>query len=545
MKFDLERMAKITGELARRQAEMRTEEAERKAREEREVATRDYGLLDDIHPKALAFVRSTALQKVAKTTRRSGKTRNVIRGLADRAMRIPNSYHAYVNTTFRECENYFWIGNRRDGLMSLNVDFGLGGQAVGSKLRMTFPNGSRIECLAADDEKDIQKFRSAAFDTLVIDEAQKMPHLERIIVEEVGPAMLDHMGQTWLTGTPSRQLNTLFHRISCDEVEKRLTEWDLHEWTILDNPFFGATVEERYERMMIAIRKTGKAIDDPAIQREWFGKWSKEDANFVYAVHEVPDHQLIWAEEQPTLEPFDLWVNNHCTEIEDFPDLERCMAELPQGHDWFFTLGIDIGFHPSPFAFDVSAYSFTHPEMLEVAGWKMTKLVPDEQMELLNRIVATVNPTWVTADAGGGGKLVVAGWAKNWLERYSVPIEEAKKRDKVQWQELMNGDIRTGKYRMRRNSPRLAEMEVLTYHPPTAAGTLKENTGTAENRIPNDCCDAGLYGFRHSYHHRYQSPEDTPKPGTSEYYAMIERELEEAAIREVEEQEEFELYGYD
>jgi len=243
--------------------------------------------------------------------------------------------------------------------------------------------------------------------------------------------------------------------------------------------------------------------------------WVKTDARFVYAVHQVPEHELTFAEQRFALD--------------GFPDVRAALLDLPGAtedppRDYFLALGADLGTRDD-FALVLWAWSLIDPNLYEVCSWKRPGLDYDEMAAHLVAIQRQTNVGLITADAGGGGKPAVMGWSKKWVARYGLPIVEAEKTNKEMAIKQLNGDIRTRRIKLRKDSPLLKEWRVHRWSAKrTATGKMVEDPTT-----PNHCADAGLYAHRESYHHRFRELPLPPEQGSAEWIAADERELEEAA----------------
>jgi hypothetical protein len=283
---------------------------------------------------------------------------------------------------------------------------------------------------------------------------------------------------------------------------------------VVDNPFFGATPDERWART------AGKALvdnhwteDEPDFLREWLAKWVKSDARFVYAAHAVPEHTLSYA-------PVRLAEDG-------MPDVQAALEDLPGWNDtprraYFLSLGADLGTRDD-FAVVVWAWSLRDPVLYELLSWKRPGLDYDEMAAVLHALQKQVNFSIMVADAGGGGKPAVMGWSKKWLERYQLPIAEATKTNKPIAIKQLNNDIRGGLVKVREGSELLKEWRVHRWLPlRSEAGKMVEDPKT-----PNHCSDAALYSHRESYHHRYREPPGQPLPQSPEWVQREERELED------------------
>lgn len=492
------------------------------------------------NPKQLAMGADPSRLLCVQGTRRSGKSSYWNRELVAFGIEHPASHQLYVNTTRAETKRICWRGaNPRDGIFSLNERFDLGYEPRVGDLQFKHPNGSIIDLVGADDEAAIERALGGAYHRVVFDESQKMLWLKRAM-EVFGPAMMDFGGQTVLLGSPDRLFTGLYYDVCNGKLPK--SKWSIHLLSILDNPHFGETVEQRYQVIVDYCEEHGYEITDPHIRRSFFNEWATEDALFVYDVHKVPEHVLCYAE--PRWTSIEIPQPDGSFKAVEWPDFLAALEDLPRHadgtwKDWRIGIGLDLGYEPDPFGLVVGAYSDDDPNLYEVASWKMDKLIPDQQLWLAQRVRELLSPVFIVGDAGGGGKLVTKGWEYGWSDRDPLPIQAAEKHNKATFQEFLNNDIRTGRNKLRKGSPLHKEMQELPKIV-GASGKVIESVARGEGgvkRHPNDCTDPWLYLFRESRHHRYEAPEDKPAKGSDEYLEAVERRLEEAADRELEENE--------
>lgn len=491
-----------------------------------------------LYDKQRAFFRSPAKRKATKKTRRAGATSGGCRELLARALtlqghRAERGFRASIGHNTRvEAKARAWSNDNKSGLLDLLREYGthvpsrgvecyrLGGQIVEvreSELALVFDNGSRIDLFGCDSESDLGKLRSNAKHVFWIDEAQD-PRWVALLADlykgTIVPACADFEGEVWITGTPGKDPAGMFYLITRDDGDP-LPGWEIHALSVVDNPYFGATAEERWANTAErALRENGWTPDEPDFQREWLARWVLADARFVYAANSVPIHQLLFAPER--ILP------------DGFPDLQSAMRDLPgyaDGRDYIVGLGADLG----TFAFVIRAWSPAEPVLYEVASFKQRGLDYDDMIALIMRAREALDIPIIVADAGGGGKQAVMGWSKKVVERYGVPILEAKKTNKHTAQDVYNSDLRKGLLRYRgtpeRPSPLLQELLTHRWLPMrSATGRLVEDPST-----DNHCCDADLYLHRECRHYLYREPEPPPPtPGSAEYLIREEQELEAA-----------------
>jgi len=512
------------------------------------------------YPKQSLFFRSKHKRRATNKTRRSGATAGGCRELVARALETPRFRAVYVTTTRIEAKARAWINDTESGFVDIVRKYGtqleqsgvekydMAGVTVSVRdgdLALVFSNGSLIELFGADDEGAINKLRGRTKHVWWIDEAQDFTWLERLYKAVISAGSTDFAGEVWLTGTPSKDCVGMFYEITRDDKEARLPGWEVHRIAVVDNPFFGcvvwkdgqwfvvdnlanetgpypdeaaaeaAAVEIRWERTAgAAIEENKWDENDPDLLREWYARWVKEDARYVYALHAVKEHDIVYAPQRFA--------------DDGFPDMRAALADLPGAAElrqYFTALGADLGTRDD-FAFVVWAWSLKDPILYELASWKRKGLDYDEMAQYLHAVRAQLNLSLIVADAGGGGKPAVMGWSKRWVDRYQIPITEAKKSPgyKPIAIKQMNNDIRRGLIRLRRDSPLMCEWRVHRWAPLRTA----EGKEVEDPKTPNHCADGALYSHMDSYHHRYRPEPAKIIPGTPEWVIREERELEES-----------------
>lgn len=502
----------------------------------------------DNHPKQRDFWQSDAKQAAALCTRRAGKSDGGVREWLATAVTVPCWRGAYMNETKPEARKIVWRNDMGQGFIDLIAQHGVSegnGYRLGhvlatpndTTLELNFSNGSQIGLYGADDEAAINKMRGQAKDDIWVDEAQKFAHLRAFLLQVARACLKDKRGRTRLTGTPSEDAAGYFYDVTCepDSGDTPLPNWDVHRWSSVDNPWFGATPEERWARTAgEELAANGWDGTEPDFIREWLGKWVKSDARYVYPVHAAPGHvQLCYAPQRLTANPINVrhppWLDVHAA----LADLPRPPARVRKPYTWLYAIGADFGYAQDPFA--VVAWAMTHdlPEIYELFSWKEHKVVPDDQRDYLKSLWdALDNVIVLVGDPAGQVAANMAGWR----ERTALPIDEAEKSSKPTWQAMMAGDIRKGRVRYRDGSPLLTEHKHLVYLPTKPGKPLKDHADrrTSDGKVHgNHCSDAGLYSFRHLTHYLAKGVVDRPAPGTREAY-VAEEQREMRAIEDAE-----------
>jgi len=465
-------------------------------------------------------------------------------------------------------------------------------------MKLDFGNGSQIELFGADNLRDQGKKRGSAKGVFWIDEAQDFPLLDNFVAV-ISASMRDFGGQCWLTGTPGVDCAGLFYEVTkeLEEGEERLPGWEVHTITVADNPFFGAVVDStapegttvyyvednlaHSPELTLAERAThrygpytdrtdaDKAAaqvrwdvtagaekleknlkgDEPDFVREWLGRWVKADARYVYPVHSVPKHQLLFAPQRLADNPFvgtDPRFDGH----PPWYDHQLAIRDLPRvgrdgrPHKWLYSLWFDFGFHPDPFAAVLWAFTPSLNDVYEMFSWKQTRVHADDQAGYI-KLLWDVEPSIVSFGGDAAGK--DADFAE-WARRFNLPLEAANKPGKNTLEELLAGDIRRGLVHLREGSPLYSEMRNLVYLPTKPGKTREVHKHRVVNGIVHGdhCCDAARYGFSALTHYLSQVAGDKPKPGSREALQAEERKIERSiekadAIRErkLEEADEF------
>jgi hypothetical protein len=564
----------------RRPAANAEAKAEEDARAKADRAAAELRAMFADHPKQAAFFgRDPQNRKRATTkTRRAGATAGGVREFLARAIEQPGWRGTYVTTTSKEAHDRAWSNDTRSGFAQVLRALGersktgidgqratvetvvLGGVTIEIRvgdLELEFSNGSKIDLYGVNTLSRLDIKRGNAKHAFWVDEAQNFPNLDVFYKEVVIASIAETLGEVWITGTPGRDCAGFFYEITGDE-ESATPGWTVHVIAAVDNPMFGHVVQTdafyfiddnlgvrhgpyadrpEAEEALHAIRWENAAgreirenkwdVDDAHVQREFFGKWVKSDARYVYPVHAVPDHVLLYA-------PQRLRPNTFRPEHPAWLDVEAALADLPfnrragRSYQWMFAIGVDFGFHPDPFALVAWAFTQERPDVFELFSWKAKMVNADEQGEYMKMLWdALPNLVSFVGDVDGQKANTDV-----WVNRMNLPIERANKLGKNMLEELLAGDIRQGRVHFRgvregkriTGSPLLTEMQHLVYLP-TKPGKTREvdkYRKVAGIAHADDCSDASRYSFADLTHHLHRAP---PAP---ENLSEIERARRQA-----------------
>jgi hypothetical protein len=593
--------AQILAELARRRPVV--------AESQRNVAAEAATLLRAFYyPKQAAFFTSPARRKATSKTRRVGATTGGCIELIARAIERPGFRATIVHSTRVEARQRAWLSDTQSGLVDVLRRYGtpvenpsievisLGGVRADIRdqaMTIDFSNGSKIDMFGFDDMRAMRKQRGNAKHVYWIDEAQDIRYLDDFYNKVVMAALADYNGECWLSGTPGQDCAGMFYEVTKEEDDgPRMPGWEVHTLSVVDNPFFGQVVTDsssgwltyyvednlskqtglrhgpyatyieaekaagqiRWDRTAGAalIEKAWKG-DEPDFIREWLGKWSKQDARFVYPVHSVSPYTLLYAPVRPRTaekcepEKTPVSIANYADHIDPctgqpalWCDWAKAISDLPkrkkynQKRQWMYAIGVDFGYNPDPTAIVVWAFAHDTQDVYELFSWKATKVHTDDQGKYLLKVWSELDSVvvFVGDPAGKQDDFEV------WRTRMQLPLDEANKKGKNTLEEFLADDIRRGRIHLRHGSPLYMEMRALVYLPLKAGKTreVHKYRRAADGKMYGDhCCDAARYSYAALTHYMSKLPVDPADKGTSAAYAeeaaRIEKKMDDREER--------------
>jgi len=435
--------------------------------------------LDDLFPQQREAVLDPTRKKAYRTPRRAGKTWALLANMFADGANNPRCYYRYVALTRGSAKDIAWPVARE-----INYKYNIGAKFNNSELYITLPNESQIHLYGADKTGWMDRMRGTKNRLVVVDEAASFTtDLFKLIAEVLEPTLLDLDGQFVLAGTPGGIKGGIFYHVTAETGKYR--GWKAFRWSTRDNP----SMTRQYEAMLESIKEDYPDQDItelPWVQREWFGDWVEDTKDNVYAFD--PERNSVY-EWKPT--PGDQYV-----------------------------CGVDLGWKDRT-ALVVGVYSESGPDYTVVESFRQRQMYLEAAIEMLHDYERRYPGITFVCDPARRQLM------EELAHRADVFIQPAEKHEKDDWIELVNRDLLTGRYKILapENSPLAEEMAELKWIT-RPSGKKEENPGQA-----NDCCDAGLYAFRYSYHHRFEEPEEAPEPGSREYYAEEARRMRLHAIR--------------
>lgn len=418
----------------------------------------------DLFTEQRNFINDKSRFKVAVCSRRAGKTSAIARKLRKVAMGGWEHNALYVAKTTDTCKRIMW-----NMLLQVLQKYHRKNEykTNASDLSIYFrETNSFIWLKGASDSTQIHKLLGIKLKFVCIDEAQSFPaYLEYLIEQILSPALTDLQGDLALLGTPNPTATGYFHDASM------LSTWSQHHWTIENNTFFLASamkenpaIKSVLDIIQAEADRRGVTLEDPAIQRDYFGRWVKSTELQVYKYEKSK---------------------------QDFTELPDLSLEV--------VLGIDVGFDDSD---AIVCYGFhkSHRTCYLLEEYKQNKTDITTLAERIKYFVGKYNPYVCVIDAGALGKKISVELSA----RHGLSLVAAEKERKAEYVALMNDDMHNGRIKIKYKSKTAQEMQMLCWDQEYFdEGKFVENAD-----FDNHLCDASLYAWKWAYHYLYKdSPE--------------------------------------
>jgi len=346
----------------------------------------------------------------------------------------------------------------------------------------TLPNGAYLQMWGADTAEAADKLRGGKYHTVLVDEvgAWRSSILRFLVVDVLEPATFDYRGHIYLFGTPTVLKDGFFW----DTVNN--PGWECHHWDLRDNPYLGASREER-EAQLADVRATNRWTEKTSQYiREYLGLFTDTFDECIYA---LGPHNMVTA----------------------LPD-----APLSA---WTYGLGIDVG-TVEPCALCVVGRVDDAPELYVVKSYELPGATPSVLAAHVERARDEFPLSWIVVDEGGAGK----GYAEEMRRSYQIPCRPAQKTLKQANIEFIAGDIASGRIKIGPGNGHLAE----------DLRNLAWNDGRTDvaRGIPDHLPDAFLYAMRElrAFAPTGMGDRDAPVRGTPEWFAAEEARLEAVAV---------------
>lgn len=480
----------------------------------------------ELFEQQVDFVNDPSREKGALCTRRAGKTSMWARYARKVTLKHERVIVRIWGITRLRAKQMLW-----DELKLLDARHKIECNYNETELTARLPNGSEIRLLGADKDKEAQKKRGDKTILEIVLEAQLYGPFLKSLVEDIAmPCLFDLKGTMCLEGTPGPVCAGYWFDVSGNEdfASKWLSRggkegsgagWSMHRWSLLDNPkmpqWEGKANWREIARAEVAALKLRRRWTEqsPTYLREYLGRW-------------VNDLGALYYRFDPNRNTFTL------DEVK------------PWGPGWEHTLGWDLGFKDD-MAIVVWAFHPSRAELYEAFSWKKPGALSAEVVGVIRDLETkgvdgtAFNVVRKFADTGGGGKMYV----EDITSRYGMQFQAAKKTEKYEHVRLFNDDLQGGFIRLQRDSVYAQELATLPRDLDWPPPEKPEAAPREDPRFPNHCSDAGLYGYRGSWHYLHEETPAKSAPGTPTWYAEECARMEQAVLDRATQRED-DNFGY-
>jgi hypothetical protein len=380
--------------------------------------------------------------------------------------------YAYVGLTRNSARGIVW-----NMMKKLDRKYKLGARFLEGHLRTSLMD-AEISLHGADKAGWMDRLLGHEFRKVVIDEAGFYSIDLNKFIEELRPTVIGTGGSIIMCSTPGHIPRGHFFDVTTGKVEG----WSNYRWSSLDNPYIAKDIELEIARLK---RENPEVEREAFFRRNYLGEWVTEFRNKVYK--------------------FDAGRN---TWEGDFPSLEG----------WTFVLGVDLGWHDAT-ALVVVGWHPNRKELFVAESFRSSELLISDVASLVKKYQDFYPNLVMVGDPSHRQAF------EELRRRWQLPIKEADKASKEDWQALINSDLEAGDIKLwePQSSPLAEEwMELVWDERPN--GTVVEAA-----RIPNDTADAFLYAYRTAYHYRHTPPVQPIEQYSKDYWDEQARKMEEEA----------------
>lgn len=428
-------------------------------------------LFDNRFLQQKQFIKHTSRLKALFCTRRAAKSFTAGLYMVYEALTHPNCNVLFVGLT----RSSAWDIIYKDILQVLNRTHKLGMKLNLAKQTLTFPNGSLIAVTGVDvDELEMNKLLGRKYRLVCIDEASMYTiNLKHLVYDILTPAMADQDGIIALFGTASNMTRGLFYDIT-NGLE---AGWELFTWSAYDNPFinWAKTIDEIKEKRPLY-------METPQFKQWFLNEWVVETDKLVYKFN---------AE------------RNLCSSPPVLP-----------ATGWTYILGVDTGWEDDN-AFVLSGFHANDPNLYIIKTYNKDHMTFDQVVDKINEFMH--DPIYSPA------KVIIDGANKQGVESMKqraagIPFEYADKTGKVDFIEMLNGDLIQGKIKINTRCTTLVdELMGLIW---VSEGEKIKLPKKEHPALSNHLCDAFLYAWRNGYHYHSSPTEKVVVVGSKDWYAQ-------------------------
>jgi len=210
-----------------------------------------------------------------------------------------------------------------------------------------------------------------------------------------------------------------------------------------------------------------------------------------------------------------LWVKDDNALVFRFDTRLNIFKELPEKLNYI--IGIDIGYEDAD-AIAVIGYSTKDPIVYLVEEYVAPKQNISSLINQIVRLQDKYKPIKIVMDAGALGKKI----QDEIRTRHGIPVEAAHKERKLEFIELLNDDLRTGRFKT-------FEASIFEQDCYMVAWDYKNNVRIVSERTHSDIADSVLYSWKEAKHY-IPKAESLPMPhrDTQAFMDIVEEKQAEA-----------------
>jgi hypothetical protein len=284
-----------------------------------------------------------------------------------------------------------------------------------------------------------------------------------------------------MIGTPGPIPNGYFY-----DAAHNSAGWSNHKWTMHDNPHIFLKSKKTPEQHILEVcKRRGVDPSHPSIQREFYGMWVYDAEGLVYN------------------------FNKHINMYQKLPDEKL---------EYIF--GVDIGWNDAD-AIAVLGFSYITKNVYLIEEDIATKQDITTLVGKIKNLQEKYKPIKMVIDAGALGKKI----NEEIRARHGLPMDAAEKNRKFEFIELLNDDLRTGKFKAFAGSV-FEQDSYLTQWDRSKPGKLK-----ISDSYHTDIGDAVTYAWRACRHYLAEAAPVKIHYSDVEYMEQYEQRLMDAADR--------------
>ena len=432
---------------------------------------------DHCFDKQIQFIRDPARFKTAVVSRRGGKSESCGHDLVNTPMSGPHNNCAYITLTRTSAKRIIWPIVKR-----IIKDYNIDCKFDNTELTVEFPTGSMLYLGGAKDMNECEKYRGLSLKKVYIDESQSFKEsiLSYLVDDVLAYATMDVNGSIHLIGTPGPLASGYFYRAA------HSSSWSNHKWTIFNNPWIKLK-SGKEPAELLAEERARKGIDE---------------SNATYRREALAE-----------------WVNDIDALVFKFSADKNLYSQLPTG-EMQYIFGIDIGYNDAD-AIAVLGYSFTDKNVYlieEVVKSKQDITSLANQVKILQE---KYKPIRMVMDAGALGKKI----QEEIRMRQGLVLETAEKTRKFEFIELMNDDLRNGRFKAKLGS-QFEEDSYKSEWDRSNPDKLK-----ISDRYHSDIHDAALYAWRECKHYFWTPEAPKIEYGSQAHMDAMEQEEIDRIVR--------------